>query len=86
MQKLLLPFCPPIELPLGYKSKTWGSVYPYRPFAFSPSLPLFAFFIILRPSATVQRRRRFLRLRKFPWQQWQARANSSPPTLGPIPQ
>jgi hypothetical protein len=81
MQKLLLPFRSPVGLSSGYKSKTWGSVYPYRPFAFSPSLPLIAFFVILRPSAIVQRRRHFLRLRSFPWQQWQARSQLKVPSL-----
>jgi hypothetical protein len=59
MKKLFLPFCSPVGLPSGYKSKAWGSVYPYRPFALLPSLPFFAPFDILRPTAIVQRRRYF---------------------------
>jgi hypothetical protein len=52
-------FARPLDFHRGIRARPGVPFSPIGPFAFSPSLPYFAFSVTLRPSAVVQRRRRF---------------------------
>jgi hypothetical protein len=58
MQKLFLPFRPPVGLPSGYKCEVWGSVFPLQAICVS------ALLLFVSPSAALHRHSHFFLCRR----------------------